>query len=428
MTRHATRAASPRRRARLGGLIALLALTAVAVAASTASSATSKTSYVIKPHGLITIPAKAQKARGSAIKIGMINQETSATTTTFPDLSAGARAAIAYIDNFLDGLNGHVLSLNVCQTQGTVDSAATCANQFVDAKLPAVLQGIDTTGAANGILTGAGIPFLGESPALLGDITTPGMFEFTGGTPATYGAVAQFYKRLGKKNVVIFYLGTAGGAAAINNFAKPYFKNVGIAMTPVPVPVGAADVTPALQLGLGNNPDGLLLVGDSSTCINMLRGLQTLGKLSIPHAVGITCSGKDVQGAVGSAFDKIYTLQPLLPDSSPNPEVKLYRAAMKRYSPTTDTNAYAKTGFALVMNTWRVLSGIKGAITTKSVSDAVRAATDDPSFMPGGGTFNCSGKYIDGYPGICGTYTTAGQFVNGAFKAVMTLNSAPALK
>src|SRR5271156_4099048 len=69
----------------------------------------------------------AHKATGSPYVFGMINDETGAVT--FPEARQGAIAAANYVNDYLDGINGHPIVIDSCIGDGTPATAPRGANQ-----------------------------------------------------------------------------------------------------------------------------------------------------------------------------------------------------------------------------------------------------------------------------------------------------------
>ena len=87
----------------------------------------------------------ASAADGEPIVLGMINQENT-PVGSYPELSSATRAAIEFVNAELGGVNGRPLELEVCNTEFSPEGSTSCAQQFVQAGVPAVLGGIDVFG------------------------------------------------------------------------------------------------------------------------------------------------------------------------------------------------------------------------------------------------------------------------------------------
>ena len=88
-----------------------------------------------------------KKATGTPYVFGMINDETGAVT--FPEARQGAIAAVDYVNNYLDGINGHPIQIDECTGDGTPATAARCANQLVAAHPIAILGAADVGAPAS---------------------------------------------------------------------------------------------------------------------------------------------------------------------------------------------------------------------------------------------------------------------------------------
>jgi branched-chain amino acid transport system substrate-binding protein len=81
-------------------------------------------------------------------------------------------------------------------------------------------------------------------------------------------------------------------------------------------------------------------------------------------------------------------------------EVKAYVDAMGKYAPDVALNVFSQFVFAGVVNLANLLSGIKGDITSASVTSALDATKDVPAFM--GSTYGCAGELTNLAPSVCG--------------------------
>ena len=132
---------------------AVLVLTAAACSSSGSSGSSAPSSGSTTPaSGSTTAAASSvfgtpKKATGSPYVFGMINDETGAVT--FPEARQGAIAAVDYVNNYLDGINGHPIVIDECTGDGTPATAARCANQLVADHPMAILGAADVGGPAS---------------------------------------------------------------------------------------------------------------------------------------------------------------------------------------------------------------------------------------------------------------------------------------
>ncbi|HTQ89296.1 MAG TPA: ABC transporter substrate-binding protein, partial [Streptosporangiaceae bacterium] len=118
-----------------------------------------------------------KKATGSPYVFGMINDETGAVT--FPEGRQGAIAAVNYVNNYLNGINGHPIVIDSCTGDGTPATAARCANQLVAKKPMAILGAADVGAPASlPIYQHANLAYLGGIPFTPVPATAPNSIQF----------------------------------------------------------------------------------------------------------------------------------------------------------------------------------------------------------------------------------------------------------
>src|SRR5579864_1446996 len=147
---------------------ALAAVTAVAACSSSKSSSTATTQASSGTTGAsaatTTTAAPSDLGTPKAAPTGTplkVGYQTDGKTTNIDNSSEvpAAQAAVKYINTYLGGVDGHPLSLDVCDDQQTPSGATDCANQFVTDKVPVVLYNV--SGQGGPLFTGlkaAGIP------------------------------------------------------------------------------------------------------------------------------------------------------------------------------------------------------------------------------------------------------------------------------
>ena len=79
-----------------------------------------------------------KKATGAVVTIGFVSDGKSDAIDNTPEIKA-AQAAVKYANDYLGGLAGHKLALNVCETHQTPSGATDCATNMVQAKVPIVI-------------------------------------------------------------------------------------------------------------------------------------------------------------------------------------------------------------------------------------------------------------------------------------------------
>src|SRR3954451_10506920 len=80
---------------------------------ATKSEATAAATTAATPDAAAALGTE-NKATGSPITLGMLNLESG--PVAFPEYSAAAKAAVAYINDYKGGIGGHPIQLDVCAT------------------------------------------------------------------------------------------------------------------------------------------------------------------------------------------------------------------------------------------------------------------------------------------------------------------------
>ena len=126
----------------------------VGTALVTTSAATASVKAAASPLGA------PKKATGSLVTLGFVSDGKSDAIDNTPEIKA-AQAAVSYANDYLGGLAGHKLALNVCETKQTPSGATDCATNMVQAKVPIVITPVSgQSGTIYDGIKAAGIPYL----------------------------------------------------------------------------------------------------------------------------------------------------------------------------------------------------------------------------------------------------------------------------
>ena len=129
---------------------------------------------------------------GKPVVVGMINQEGS-PEGSFPEVREDAEAAVEYVNQQLNGVDGRPLKLEPCITTGSPESSQACANRLRDKDPVAVIGGVDLgTSASLPVFEQAGIPYVSGSPTLGDELTSSTGFLFTGGAASDLLGEAKY--------------------------------------------------------------------------------------------------------------------------------------------------------------------------------------------------------------------------------------------
>src|ERR1700685_60622 len=396
--------------------IAVIALTAVGCSSSSSPSSSSTSSTTGTPAASSTAAASSsvfgtpKKATATPYVFGMINDETGAVT--FPEARQGAIAAVDYVNNYLDGINGHPIQIDECTGDGTPATAARCANQLVADHPMAILGAADVGGPASiPIYAHANLAYLGGIPFTPVPETAANSIQFWSVSVGDNAAAAVYAgKTLGVKSVALVYFSNAQGESIIPQIT-PVFKAAGIT-TIKDIPLSPTSPDPSPQAALIESSGAQLAYVDvPNGCGNVLKALKSVGFSG--KIMGIDpCSAPPVIAAAAGGAEGMYIASPFILQSGSSTQAQLFEAAMKKWAaPGTLIDSISTAGFATVMNVQQVLSTISGTPTTASILAAFKTGTHQ-NFLSH--PYTCDGQALKGAAAICNDYYLMNQIENGA--------------
>jgi len=401
--------------------LSVVALTAVGCSSSGSSSSGSST-----PAAGSTSTAAAgtsafgtpKKATGTPYVFGMINDETGAVT--FPEARQGAIAAVNYVNNYLDGINGHPIQIDECTGDGTPATAARCANQLVAAHPMAILGAADVGGPASiPIYAHANLAYLGGIPFTPVPETAANSIQFWSVSVGDNAAAAVYAgKTLGVKSVALVYFSNAQGESILPQIT-PVFKAAGVT-TIKDIPLSPTSPDPSPQAALIESSGAQLAYIDvPNGCGNVLKALKSVGYTG--KIMGIDpCTAPPVIAASAGGANGMYYATPFVLQSGSDPQAQLFEAAMKKWAaPGTLVDSISTAGFATVMNVQAVLSKISGTPTTSSILAAFKTGTHQ-NFLSH--PYTCNGQAMKGGTAICNDNYLINQIQNGVITQASSTN------
>jgi branched-chain amino acid transport system substrate-binding protein len=349
------------------------------------------------------------KATGTPYVFGMINDETGAVT--FPEARQGSIAAVNYVNNYLNGINGHPIQIDSCIGDGTPATAARCANQLVADHPLAILGAADVGAPASiPIYQHADLAYLGGIPFTPVPETAANSIQFWSVSVGDNAAAAVYAgKTLGVKSVALVYFSNAQGASLLPQI-EPVFKAAGVTkITPIPLSPTTPDPSPQAAL-VESSGAQLAYIDVPNGCGNVLKALKSVGFTG--KIIGIDpCSAPPVIAAAAGGAEGMYIASPFQLQSGSSAQAKLFQAAMKKWAaPGTLVDSISTAGFATVMNVQQVLSQISGTPTTASILAAFRSGTH-PNFLSH--AYTCDGQALKGATAICNDNYLMNQVKNG---------------
>jgi ABC-type branched-subunit amino acid transport system substrate-binding protein len=299
--------------------------------------------------------------------------------TNYPDVDAGARAAVQAI-NAAGGVNGRPVEYSFCNTKGEANQAMACARAAVEDGVDAVVGRVDIfTTQSTPILEKGGIPDIGAVPISEIDYRSPLSFPLHSGNYGAFGGGPYAFKAAGKQRMVVVRLDFAATAAQAD-LVEQVAASIGMPSAgQIVVPAqGVTDYAPYAQQIKDRGADAaMVLLGP--------QGLQALYKAA--DALGVDAQlagsvfsfGESEARAIGPAADGIWVVSPY-----PSP-ADTGRPATARFNADLDTAGVAADDLALRrsagLNAWlavhaaaAVAEGVDGDVTAESLTAALRQA------------------------------------------------------
>ena len=386
---------TPRGRTRCGAF-ALAALALVGGACSDDSASTdepdSSTETTIDAAAVL---GEKNPATGDTLTIGYVYDGTSEAVDNSNDLVA-AEAATSYVNEYLGGIGGKKVELEVCSTDQSPAGAGACVTQFAAAGVPVVLNGI--TGQAGSLfepLSEVGIPVL----VAAADPRDAGATIMTNGILSLAAGPAKVFADAGVEQAAIIGIDVPAASAALKQSAPLFYDKAGVGVEVVLIPPDTADMTPNIQAALTKSPGGMTVVGDPLFCTKAMAAIASSGfdgeLVVIPQCINEAFleATTNLEGAT------------MLTTATSDPESEQfqeYEAVMTMYAGDDPIlGGTAPQSYQVVLGFARLMEGVTGDVTPEAVTTAMAEmpATEMP--LGDGITFQCNGEQVSISPAIC---------------------------
>ncbi len=341
------------------------------------------------------------KATGTPIKIGMVTDGNADGIDGTPQRDS-AKAAAQYANDYLGGINGHVIDLDGCETNSTPSGGTTCGVQMINDKVAAVLTGV--SGEATTLfdaLKGAAIPYF--SIVATDQNILLGQDAFIATNPiGGIGAGVPIAQQNGVKKAGIIVIDVPEASGPINQIAKPFYSKAGIGLDVITISPQVADMTPQIQQGIANGDTQFMVLGTEEFTASAIKALKQLTFQGTTIVAGFSVDPSLVESVPGG-FAGVINIGSATDDPN-DKDFQIYNAVMDTYSKGTSKSNIATTGFQSVISFVRALSGVTTAVDAPSISSALSAMPAPvPLAMGGGVTFQCGTKPVSYAPNICTT-------------------------
>jgi len=343
-------------------------------------------------------------ATGTPLRLGYITDGKTANIDNSSEVPA-AQAAVRFVNGYLGGIAGHPITLDVCDDQQTPSGATDCGNQFATDKVTAVLDNVTGQGVPLfAALQASGIPLVAYQSADMPVLSAKsGAYVVANPLVYAFAGPAKLAQQAGVTRAAVIVTDVPSAATPAKALDPIFYKNAGVAVDIVAIPVGTADLTPQIQAELGKNPGQFQVFGDVSLCTAAIKAIKastfTGSVVVIPQCITATSAASIPGGYAGLKLVTSASNDPTDPDN------KIYIAAMKAYSPGTDpfVNGVTQGGFAAVLGFARAMTGATGDFSPAGINATITAMGSQPLPFGGGLAFQCNGKQLSIAPAVCST-------------------------
>ncbi len=377
---------------------------ASSTAASSSSAAAGGSSALGTPH----------KATGTPYVFGVINLESG--PVTFPEVREAEQAGVEYVNNYLNGINGHPIQLATCVADGQPATSTNCANQII-AKHPLLILGAADTGSSGSFTVWQrnNLAYIGGPPFTPVESNAPNANIFISLTVADNAAAIQYAKqKLGVKKASLIYVDDTQGTYT-GKIIQNEMKNAGFDVKSIPVSPTQADMSAAAASAISSAPQ-LVYIETPSQCPAVLKALKSVGYSG--HIGGIDpCTAPPALAAAGSAANGLIFAQPFYSVDSNQPDANLTLAILGKYAPKTIAlDSPALSGLGAVINIQKSLSAVKGKLDTKTIEAAFTTGSNHPNFLAH--AYTCDRKQVPAQAASCNGYMLIKQVNDGKISTI----------
>ena len=328
--------------------------------------------------------------------VGYHNLEGGAVVS-LPEIRDGFESGLNYVNEELGGINGRPLQADYCNLDVTPESSVKCANQFVEKKVVAAVQGVDVAAdAALPILKEAGIVeigFFAFSPAMN---RAKGDAYFTlFSNEDNYAGDLVTQQALGAKTEAVLMEDLPTSKSLDTDVIQPTAKKLGMTVKPFYYSA-TTDWTTFAATIMASNPDAVSIpAAQDSVCLSAIPSLRAAGFKGYLHAGSCT----EIEKLDVKDLDKIinhneffYTSFETVPPK-PQKDLDDFLRFIKRDFPEFKSLLYTQLGFHIAVQSADMLRQVPGDDISAKTVKAAMPNTKGPSFFRDeNDTYDCSGE------------------------------------
>lgn len=355
--------------------------------------------------------------RGLApVAIGWVNVE--GTVNGAPEATAGAQAAVKYVNERLGGIGGRPLELRVCKIASAEEEGQRCGQQLLnDSSVVGVAFGNVFVGDQSfnsvvagrkpvvvGVATGPSVPTAKHTSILFGDLAH------------VWGPLGTFARDVMRARTVAIIHTNTPTDRVTGEEARKAFVAAGLTAKSVGFEAQATDLLGPVTAAGGQSADVVVALSAGQGCVGIAKALRQLGSTKPVLSTPICLSPDVAEGLGGDLPQWTYAVAQTLPADASAPDVAAYtKAATEAGLGTADQGkVWAAVSWSQILAYAKVMNAV-GADRVTPDTVAQELATFQGPIVMGAPTVAC-GKYADA-PAVCNDqdrfyrYEGQGRFV-----------------
>jgi branched-chain amino acid transport system substrate-binding protein len=365
------------------------------------------------------VGGKVGQATGSPIEIGWVNTDTG--VAPFADTTAGAQAAVSYINANLNGINGHVVKLVTCNLSSE-EAGQACGTQMLNnSNIKLIGMGVDIVGGdaffkvinntkVVSIVTQVNPADFNPYPG----VSKPNAFILNAGPLGSLTGEMQYvgqYLKPKPQHVLVIGINIPAAEQSIT-LLTGMLKKYGITPTVVRVPPTATgpQIASAIQAGGGASADLYIVNAQPNICA---------GLYSYEKQAGVKALTVDTGGCVGAAMKNLTgKYEPenwLLSDTGASilmpQDNQFYTLEYQQFGHTNPPQPFPDAhAFIMMLNLTRAMNAAGPDASVQQISSAITGMSTPVADTIG--PLTCAS--ITAIPPICGTQIGVVQSTSGS--------------
>lgn len=316
-----------------------------------------------------------------AVRIGYLNQDTG--VPSFPEATVAVKAAVAYVDATLGGVQGHPVELVTCQVASEAQGQSCAQRMLNDATIAVVQTGAMVVGNASVYNTINGAkPILGGNPTAPADFTAKNTYFFTPGAPGVNGAIADYIANtLKATSASVVHSDDPGGSTA-GKIGADALRAAGLKTTDVAFPSGGGDLTAPLLAAGAQSAPAIDFLAAGPACLQMAQAQKQLALKATIFSASL-CLDPSVRKALGDFAPWYYgSSTPNVYIDGDDPQVNLYRSVMSAAGGAdVNVGGFAPLAFGSLLDLVKVMNSIGYAKLSPATIGSALAAYTGPAFL-----------------------------------------------